>query len=75
MLFLLQMAALKSFILLKKIHNRPKSRVKDCDFKNFILGSIQKMKDLAQKEDENFGLNTNSTDNTTMQKMTSGRSR
>ena len=58
--------------------NTPQTKIKKSrtiTFKNFVLGSIQRIKDLAQKEMRILALTPTALDNTTMQMMAGGRSR
>jgi len=58
--------------------NTPETKIKKSrtvTFKNFILGSIQRMKDIAQKEMRILALTPTALDNTMMQMMAGGRSR
>jgi hypothetical protein len=76
MLFLQWVATLHSFIVFKKYTTNQNG--KDYAFKDFSLDCVQKMTELAQREEENDGMgdeslasNINSTDTATMQITTS----
>jgi len=67
-LFLLQMAALK-------IHHRPKPKGQGLQYQELYTWLCSENDRSSTERNENFILNTNSTDITTMQMMAGGRSR